>query len=288
MNSETSQNIVDIDDSNAQQLLIDESQKRLVLANFWVENSEPCSQVRQILEQLASEYAGDFLLGNINAAEQQMLAQQLRVQTLPTVMFIKDGQPVDGFAGPQEEAQIRDYLDKYLPKPWDKQLLQAQELINNKDFSQALSLLRTAHEDSGQRSDIGLSLSLCYIEINRLDEAESILGNIPMADQDALFEQLSAQIHLKRTAGKTPETEALEQANVQDPDNLEIKMQLAVQYYQEQHTKEALEHLIQILRADKEFQNGEAKRTMLDIFKSLGNQDPLVAEYQRQLFSLLY
>ncbi len=288
MNIETSPVTVAINDTNAQQLLIEESEKRLVIANFWVADSEPCTQVTQTLERLAAEYAGDFLLGNINAAEQQMLARQLRVQALPTVMLIKDGQPVDGFAGPQEETQIRQLLDKYLPKPWDKQLLQAQELINNKEYTDAISLLRQAHQDSGQRSDIGLELARCYIEINRLDEAQPLLDQIPMVDQDKLYEQLLAQIHLKSTAAKTPEIEALEAANAQNPDDLETKMLLAVQYYQEQHTKQALEHLIQILRIDKDFQNGEAKRTILDIFKSLGNQDPLVAEYQRQLFSLLY
>lgn len=288
MHTNTSPITVSINETNAQQLLIEESQKRLVIANFFIENSEQCTQVKQILEKLAVEYNGDFLLGNINAAEQQMLAQQLQVQALPTVMLIKDGQPVDGFAGPQTSANIRQLLDKYLPKPWDKQLLQAQELIANKAFPDAIALLRQAHQDSAQRSDIGLVLAQCYLAVNRIEEAELLLEKIPLVDQDNLYKQLLAQIHLQKTAAKTPEIEALEAANIKDPDNLAIKMQLAVQYYQEQQAKQALEHLLQILRIDKEFQNGEAKRTMLDIFKSLGNKDPLVAEYQRQLFSLLY
>ena len=288
MNIDTSPLIATIDETNAQELLIDESQKRLVLANFWADGSMQCQQVKQTLEKLATEYSGDFLLSNVNAAEQQMLARQLRVQSLPTVMFIKDGQPIDGFAGSREEFQIRELLDKYLPKPWDKQLLNAQALINNKDYPEAINLLRPAYEDSGQQSNIGIALAGCYIEINRLQEAESILGTIPLAGQDYHYEQLKSQLQLKLTAAKTPEIEALEAANAEDPDNLDIKMQLAVQYSQEQHTREALEHLIQILRIDKEFANGEARKTMLDIFKSLGNKDPLVIEYQRQLFSLLY
>lgn len=284
----TSPVVATITQHNAQQQLIDESMNRLVVASFWAESSPHSLQVKQTLERIAAEYAGDFLLGNINASEQLLLAQQLKVRSLPTVMLIREGRPVDGFSGPQSEAEIRAMLDRHLPKPWDKQLLQAGELMEQQAFAQAIPLLRSALHDSGQRSDISLALAQCYIQLNRLDEAGALLGAIPMADQDALYQQLLAQLQLKRTATKTPETQALETALAADPHNLGIKMQLAVRYSQEQHLKEALEHLIQILRQERNFGDGAARETMLDIFRSLGNQDPLVIEYQRQLFSLLY
>ena len=124
--------------------------------------------------------------------------------------------------------------------------------------------------------------------LNRLDEAEALLKTIPLAEQDALYQQLVSQLALKRTAAKTPEIDTLEKALANEPDNLDIKMQLAIQYQQEQQARKALELLIQILKTDKNYKNGEAKKTILDIFKSLGSGDPLVTEFQRQLFSLLY
>lgn len=273
---------------NAQTLLLDESQQRLVVACFWAEASAQSIEVRQTLEKIATSYGGDFLLASVDAVREQMIARQLQIRSVPSVMLIKNGQPIDGFAGPMGEAQIREILDQHLPKPCDKQLAEAQLLIAEEKFSLALPLLLSAHKDSGGRSDIALALGNCYLPLNRLDELEALLATIPMEDQDALYQQLLAQLHLKRTATKTPETEALENALAADPENLSLKMQLAVRYSQENLTKEALEHLIQILRKDKQFGDGEARKRMLDIFRSLGNQDPLVIHYQRQLFSLLY
>ena len=217
-----------------------------------------------------------------------MIAQQLRIQSLPTVMLIKDGQPIDGFAGMQPETQIRQLLEQYLPKPWDVQLDKAQQLIAAGQYADALNTLRNAFATSGERADIGLHIALCYLQMNRLNEAEAILNNTQMADQDALYQQLLAQLHLKREAGQSPEITALEQALAAAPDNLALKIQLAAQYQAHGKTRDALQQLIEVLRINRDFDNGAARATMLDIFKSLGNKDPLVAEYQRQLFSLLY
>ena len=94
-----SAHIVEIDESNAQQLLIEESMTRPVVVDFWADWCGPCKQLMPILERLADEYQGAFLLAKVNADEQQMLAQQLGVRSLPTVMVLKEGQPIDGFSG---------------------------------------------------------------------------------------------------------------------------------------------------------------------------------------------
>ena len=99
--------IVNIDETNAQQILIEESSRRPVLVDFWADWCEPCKTLMPLLEKLAEEYQGQFLLAKVNADEQQGIAQQLGVRSLPTVMLIKDGQPVDGFVGAQPESQIR-------------------------------------------------------------------------------------------------------------------------------------------------------------------------------------
>ena len=124
--------------------------------------------------------------------------------------------------------------------------------------------------------------------MHRIDEAEILLNSTPLAEQNALYHQLKAQITLQHSAENTPEVKALEQALALTPDDLALKIQLAVQFQHEHQTRKALELLIAVMRTDKQFNNGEAKKIMLDIFKSLGTSDPLVTEFQRQLFALLY
>jgi putative thioredoxin len=280
--------IVNVDETNAQQLLIEESARRPVVVDFWVERSEACAALSPLLEKLANEYQGDFLLARINADEQQGIAQQLGVRSLPTVMVFKDGQPVDGFADAQPEAQIREMLDKYLPKPWDGMLAQALELIAAGTPAEALPLLRQAFEDSGHRHDITLTYCSVLIETKRLDEAEQVLTGVRMADQDADWEQLKAQLHIKREAAISPEIEDLKTRLAEDGDNLDLRHSLAVQYCSEGMYREALENLYTILVADREHADGGTRRALLDTIATLGKGDPLAAEYQRKLFGLMY
>lgn len=283
-----SEYIVDIDQRNAAQLLIEESHKRPVVVDFWADWCEPCKVLMPLLEKIAREYDGAFLLARVNADEQQGIAQQFGVRSLPTVMVIQNGQPVDGFAGAQPETQVRQMLEKYLPKPWDGLLQMAQEAMDRGDFGAALSPLRQAWEDSGQLHEITLAYARALIESLRLDEAETVLAGVRLADQDAGWEQLRAQLKIKREAAKSPEIEALEQQLAANPDSLEVRQQLAVQYTNSGQFRDALENLIEILKRDLNHADGATKKLLLDTIASLGKGDPLAAEYQRRLFSLLY
>ena len=281
-------NVVDIDQNNAQQYLIDESFNRPVVVDFWADWCAPCKQLMPLLEKLAEEYAGAFLLAKINADEQQGISQQLGVRSLPTVMVFKDGQPVDGFSGAQPETAVREMLQKHLPSPWDAKIAEATELLDQGDTSGALALLRAAWEESDKLLDITLAYAGALVEANRLDEAEEVLNEVRLVDRDALHEQLMAQIELKREAGKSPEIEALESELASDESNHSVRVKLAVQLTTGAHYRDALEHLLVVLRADRDWNNGEAKRLYLDTIASIGKGDPLAAEYQRKLFSILY
>ena len=280
--------VVDIDESNAQSLLIEESLNRPVVVDFWADWCGPCKQLMPILEKLAAEYQGAFLLAKVNADEQQMLAQQLGVRSLPTVMVIKDGQPVDGFSGAQPESAVREMLDKYVPSPQADSLAEAERLLSEGDIPGALTLYRAAWEDSGQKPEFTMAYAGALITANRLDEAEALLKEIKLVDQDARYEQLMAQIELQRQAARSPEIEALEADLAKNEQNHEVRIKLAVQLSSHGQYREALEHLLMVLRVDRDWGNGEAKRVYLDMIATIGKGDPLAAEYQRKLFSLLY
>ncbi len=280
--------IVDIDETNAQQLLIEESMTRPVVVDFWADWCGPCKQLMPFLEKLAGEYQGAFLLAKVNADEQQMLAQQLGVRSLPTVMVIKEGQPVDGFSGAQPESAVREMLDKHLPSPQAGALAEAEQLLAEGDFPAALALYRSAWEESGQKLEMTLAYAGALVTANRLDEADTLLQGVRLADQDARYEQLVAQIELGREAARSPEVEALEASMAANPDDHAIRIQLAIQLSQVAQYREALEHLLTVLRADRDFNNGEARKVFLDTLATIGKGDPLAAEYQRKLFSLMY
>ncbi|NRB37739.1 MAG: tetratricopeptide repeat protein [Pseudomonadales bacterium] len=278
--------IVDVNESNVQQILIEQSQQQLVVCHFWSPQSPEAMAQTQALQALNGEYQGHFILALVNIDDMMAIAQQLGVQSLPTVLIFQAGQAVDGLAGPQTPEALKELLEKYLPKPWDLQFQQASELMATDDFIAAIALLEPAFIDSKNRPDISLALSHCYIERARLDEAESLLSAILMADQDAYFQQLQSQLQLKRESAHSPEMKALEKKLAESPEDMDIKMQLAVQYYEQQLYRKACELLIGVLQVDKNYDG--CRKTLLDIFKSLGNKDPLVIEFQRQLFSILY
>lgn len=280
--------VVDIDENNAQQYLIDESFNRPVVVDFWADWCAPCKQLMPLLEKLADEYAGAFLLAKINADEQQGISGQLGVRSLPTVMVFKDGQPVDGFAGAQPETAVRELLQKHLPSPWDAKVAEATELLDQGDTAGAVGLLRSAWEESNKLLEITLAYAGALLEANRLDDSEAVLDEVRLVDRDALHEQLMAQIELKRVAGKSPEIAALEAELSADKANHAVRVKLAVQLTTDAHHRDALDHLLTVLRADRDWNNGEAKRLYLDTIASIGKGDPLAAEYQRKLFSILY
>ena len=284
----TVETIVDIDESNAAQYLIEESMQRPVVIDFWADWCGPCKSLTPIMEQLAQEYAGAFLLAKVNADEQQMISQQFGVRSLPTVMVMKDGQPVDGFAGAQPESAVREMLEKYLPSPFAAVLDEAAAKLEGGDAAGAVALLRGAYEDSAQRQDIAMMYAHALIEARRFDDAQVLLDAVAPLDRDAAYEQNVAQLNLAREAARSPELVALEEKLAADPENLDVREQLAVQYSAAGQYREALESFMAVLEVDKDHNDGATRKALLDTIASLGKGDPLAVEYQRRLFSILY
>ncbi|GAA3881445.1 MAG: co-chaperone YbbN [Gibbsiella quercinecans] len=281
------QAVVDINETNLHQTL-DQSMSVPVLFYFWSERSQHCQQLTPVLDKLAAEYAGQFILAKVDCDAEQMIASQFGLRSIPTVYLFKDGQPVDGFQGPQPEEAIRDLLQRFLPKEEDLKLEQATALLAEGQAQEALPLLKDAWQLSNQRSDIGLALAEAQIALNRTEDAEAVLATIPLQDQDTRYQGLVAQIELLKQAADTPEIQQLQQQVQQQPDNVELAIQLALQLHQVGRNEEALTLLMEHLRKDLAAANGNARKTLMDIMAALGTGDALAAKFRRQLYSLLY
>ena len=195
--------VVDINLQNAQQYLIEESRVRPVLVDFWADWCAPCKALMPILEKLAAEYNGAFLVAKVNADQEQEITAQFGIRSLPTVVVMKDGQPVNAFQGAQPETVIRQLLDEYLPKPWDLKIQNAEASIEAGDLPTALGLLREAYEESLRRADIALMLAQVLLMMNRAEDAGGILKAIPMKDQDQLYRRRSRRWRRASTPSRT-------------------------------------------------------------------------------------
>ncbi len=257
-----------------------------VLFYFYSERSPACLNLGPVLQRIAQTYPDALTLAVVDCDQEQQLAAHFGVRSVPTVLFIKEGQPVDGFAGEEPEQAILQRLSAFLPKPQDQLLQQAMPLLEQQNWTEAYPLLKQANELAVDRVDIRLQLALVQVELGQLEAAEKALATVLMADQDAMYQSVKARLELAQQAADSPEVKALEQALAIDPDNKELQQQLAVQYHQVQRSAEALALLFEILKQDLNF--GEAKKLYLDILATLPKGEPLASSYRRKLYSLLY
>lgn len=280
-------NIIDVNESNLHQVL-EHSMTLPVLFYFWSARSQHCQQLEPVLDKLAQEYAGQFILARVDCDAEQRVAAQFGLQAIPTIYLFKDGQPVDGFQGPQPEEAIRELLQRALPKEEELKVAEAQQLIQEDKLQEAMVLLKEAWQLSQQRSDIGLMLAEVQIQLNRSEDAEAVLATIPLQDQDTRYHSLVAQIELLKQAADTPEIQQLQQQLAADAQNAELAVKLALQLHQVGRNEEALELLMGFLKTDLGAAQGNARKTLMDIMSALGTGDALAARYRRQLYSLLY
>jgi len=281
------QNIVNVTEANLQQTL-EQSVATPVLFYFWSERSQHCQQLTPVLESLAAQYNGQFLLAKVDCDAEQMVASQFGLRAIPTVYLFQNGQPVDGFQGPQPEEAIRALLEKVLPREEELKAQQAMQLIEEGNYADALPLLKEAWQLSNQASEIGLLLAETQIALSRSEDAEAVLKTIPMQDQDTRYQGLIAQIDLLKQAADTPEIQLLQQQVEIDPANATLATQLALQLHQVGRNEEALELLFSHLSKDLNAADGQARKMLQEILAALGTGDALASKYRRKLYSLLY
>ncbi|HEY0210374.1 co-chaperone YbbN [Acerihabitans sp.] len=279
--------IIDINETNLQQTL-ELSMSQPVLFYFWSERSPHCQTMTPVIDKLAQEFAGQFVLAKVDCDAQQALAAQFGLRAIPTLYLFKDGQPLDGFQGPQPEEAIRELLLRALPDPAQLKMTEAGDLMQQGQYAEALPLLKEAWQLSEKSSEAGLLLAETYIQLKRTEDAEAVLAVFPLQDKDTRYQGLLAQIELMKQAADTPEIQLLQQQVQNAPADAGLAVQLALQLHQVGRNEEALELLIGHLRKDLAAANGDARKTLMDIMAALGTGDALAAKYRRQLYSLLY
>lgn len=255
---------------------------------FWSPRSPQSLEFTGMLERIAQDYAGLFILAKVNCDEEQMIASQFGLKGVPTVYILQNGRPVDGFEGPQPEDVVLQMLSRVLPSPEELKAAQAAELVAEGKLQDALPLLKEANQLAPKNSDITLLLAEVQIGLHLIDDAEALLATVPMQDKDSRYQGLVAQIELAKKAADTPEIQQLIQEFNQDPENTTLAVQLALKLHEVNRNEEALEMLLTFLRKDLNAGEGSVRKTMMDIMSAMGTGDALASKFRRQVYSLLY
>lgn len=283
-------NMVNVNPQNLQQVLGETSQQKLVLLSFFSAQSPECQSQATILEKIASQYGEHLLVATLDCdIEQQLaaqLAQQIGLQTLPTLVFLKDSAPVDMLAGAQTEQQVRDVLAKHLPAQHELLLEQAKQALIAQDLNSAFNYAKQAYELDTTNARIKLVLADICIQIHKLDDAQALLASVAENERDAYFTNIQAKCEQALLAQESPEIKALQSQVEKYPNDLEIQAELADALNQAGRKEEALELLFNILKKDLNF--AQAKPTFLEVIASLPDGDSLAAKYRRKLYSILY
>ncbi len=260
-----------------------------VLVDFWAAWCAPCRTLMPLLQCLAEEYQGKFLLAKVNSDEQQDLAGQYGVRSLPTVLVIRDGEIVDSFVGAQPEGSIRRMIERHIERPSDTLRVEARDCLAAGDAVRARELLETARREDPDNPAITLDLARLALRENNGATAQELLDALPPDARQAVETQpLLARARLLRELDGTPDMRTLEQCCANDPDNLDTRYLLALRRVLSDAPAQGLEELLEILRHNRKFRDDGARMALLAAFDLLADQPELVNRFRRGLASALY
>lgn len=274
---------------NFQQLVVEGSFQRLIVVDFWASWCAPCKLLMPLLVQLAEQYQGKFILAKVNTDQEQALAQQFAIRSIPTVMMFKNGEVVDQFMGVLPESQIKEKIDAYLDTEADALLQQARTAFGSADHTTALMLINQALASEPEQPRFRLSSADLLLEHNHASEAAQILDHLTIDLQlDPKVAPLMARLEFAKMADLAPSESELTQQLTDNPDNEVARQQLAAIKAGQGDYRAALELLLTSMKNDRSFNEGAARKLMIRIFEILGNQGDLVHHYRMQLARLLY
>lgn len=279
--------IVDVDMNNFQQVVLEGSMQGAVMLVSWMNGHPECGPMLQALSNIAQDYAGAFTLARLDIEAQPQIATQLRIQQVPDVKLIVQGQMYGQFQGSQPEHKLREWLAQFLEAPQtaeDDIQTQAEAALAAGDMTTAQALyqqwIETAPEDPAPR--IGLAGVL--VATHSLEDAEQVLASLSADDQaSAEARAVKARLTFAHQA-PTPE----EIAALGDTDDLTSRTSRALRAIADGRYDDGLETLLDVMKSDRTHDDGAARKLLIQVFEALGNDHPLTLQYRRRMFALLY
>ncbi len=259
-----------------------------VVVDFWAPWCAPCQTLKPMLEKLAEEYKGRFLLAKVNSDENQELAGHFGIRSIPSIKVVYQGQLVDGFDGALPEGQLRAFLDRVALPPGEEERdlrAEAAELVAQNQLDAALAVLVEASQANPQDQAVQLDAIDVLLQLGRSDEAAQLLAG-EFKDEPDRATALRARLALAQGAA---DTAPLEARLTTEPDDHACRLELAKAYAAQSRFREALDAALEVVRRDRFFDEGAGRKTLLQFFEALkGEQyDDLVREFRRKLSAAL-
>jgi len=279
--------VFDIDTANFETEVLRASMTTPVLVDFWATWCGPCKTLGPMLEKLAAEYNGAFRLGKVDVDKNQELAGMFGIRSIPTVMLVKDGQLLDGFAGALPEGELREFLSRHV-QPLEGEDQVEPEPAEAEDPAQTINRLQQDIAANPERSDLKLDLALALMRNGQADTAEAELNALPAnLATDARAVRLRSQLDLARALEGAPAMPELRQRVQADPADWSARDLLGVRLLLEDDPAAGLDQFLAILEKARDWNDGAAKKRLLAAFATLDDAE-LVGHYRRRMASLLF
>lgn len=291
-----SPHIIALDESNFVEVVVEGSAIQPVLVDFWADWCEPCKALMPVLEKLAIEFDGAFILAKLDTEAHPGIAQQLGIRSLPTVKLFKDKQLVDEFMGALPEGEVRTFLEKHIDlqpaeeeEQIDNRVEAAMQLFDAGQVNEAQEKLKVAQAEDPANPQILLALGQVSIAAGDLDTADTCVSVLPEEEREsAAGKRLTGMLALAKEAGGEQANKAeLEAAIAADEKNVEARYTLALQMALGGDVQGAMDHLLKILMFQPDYNDGAAKKKLISLFDVLGD-DPMAGVYRRKMFAMLH
>ncbi|MAY33000.1 MAG: co-chaperone YbbN [Rhodovulum sp.] len=285
--------IKDIGEATFMQDVIEASAEVPVIVDFWAPWCGPCKALGPALEDAVCKAGGRVKMVKVNVDENQGIAAQLRIQSIPTVYAFHQGRPADGFQGAVSPAEITDFVNRVADLGGDGGLSEAVEaaeamLAEGAVEDAAQTFAAILGEDPANAAAFG-GLVRAHLALEQLDQAEALLASAPAEIQGSKeYEAAVAQLELLKQAQDAGPVAELRAAVDAEPDNHQARFDLAQALHAAGDVEAAVDELLDLFRRDREWNNGAAKDQLFTIFDALKPQDPVVLRGRRKLSSMIF